>query len=539
MAERPIPKCTIVVLATCLASCGRHRYLEESVDKLCRSLSAPHFCEVLREALEKVSWWTTQANISYALFLIVSILAALTGGSGVLGAAQAQKAAGEPKVAATFALWAGTVLGILTVVQSVVFAGGYGPLWDRAMTARRKLNAILETLDTGLPDEAERKRDLIGKLTQQLYEIDSLEPKQAQVDAGHGGIAYAMQPGSGAWVHSPPTDSDSICFVGIGVSASATKASALAVSDGIASIREFFISQIYPPPSEIDDRPASAVADFIAQTARKADESLRFVRETQLYHGYALLCIGRKRSASGLTLLNEANGTAVGAATKMLAASSGISPECYEVRDRGFVEAFKAARANLEGGEFEKLLEYRDSRLDGQGRRVCGALNELAHKHPKSCVVWHEAGLACQDAGDTTAAEEALRTGMRVEEDASLCREWVALAYAKLLQSQGKGEEALPILEKAVKDDPACPRPVAALNEGRHKAGESSRVRLAQKYLRQSGYYHGEIDGTLGQVTVEALQKFQRENQLEPDGYPGGQTMRKLESMAGRGSSMR
>lgn len=65
----------------------------------------------------------------------------------------------------------------------------------------------------------------------------------------------------------------------------------------------------------------------------------------------------------------------------------------------------------------------------------------------------------------------------------------------------------------------------------------SSEIRRAQQQLREQGFYHGKIDGTLGPATKQALQQFQQKNGLPVTASLDQQTMDKL-SGAGQGSSM-
>jgi hypothetical protein len=52
--------------------------------------------------------------------------------------------------------------------------------------------------------------------------------------------------------------------------------------------------------------------------------------------------------------------------------------------------------------------------------------------------------------------------------------------------------------------------------------------KLAQRYLKRLGYYQGEETGILDGALWEAVKQFQKDNNLEVDGYPGGQTTRRM-----------
>ena len=57
---------------------------------------------------------------------------------------------------------------------------------------------------------------------------------------------------------------------------------------------------------------------------------------------------------------------------------------------------------------------------------------------------------------------------------------------------------------------------------------DTANYKLAQRYLKRLGYYQGEETGIYDVPLWEAITKFQKENKLEVDGYPGGETTRKM-----------
>jgi murein L,D-transpeptidase YcbB/YkuD len=57
---------------------------------------------------------------------------------------------------------------------------------------------------------------------------------------------------------------------------------------------------------------------------------------------------------------------------------------------------------------------------------------------------------------------------------------------------------------------------------------DTANFRLAQRYLKRLGYYRGEETGDYDNALYQAVTQFQKDNNLEVDGYPGGQTNRKM-----------
>lgn len=63
------------------------------------------------------------------------------------------------------------------------------------------------------------------------------------------------------------------------------------------------------------------------------------------------------------------------------------------------------------------------------------------------------------------------------------------------------------------------------------KGDSSSAVRTLQENLTALGYYDGVITGSYGNLTAEAVRRFQKKNRLSADGVYGKRTQEKLESM--------
>ena len=60
---------------------------------------------------------------------------------------------------------------------------------------------------------------------------------------------------------------------------------------------------------------------------------------------------------------------------------------------------------------------------------------------------------------------------------------------------------------------------------------EARRIQLAQQLLQALDWYQGPSDGKLDNETYLAVVDFQRKYQLTTDGYPGGETLRKLQDV--------
>ena len=59
-------------------------------------------------------------------------------------------------------------------------------------------------------------------------------------------------------------------------------------------------------------------------------------------------------------------------------------------------------------------------------------------------------------------------------------------------------------------------------------------IKKVQSLLKTAGYYSGDIDGRMGTQTIDAIKKFQQDNDLKPDGVMGSRTWRKLKKVEGR-----
>lgn len=59
---------------------------------------------------------------------------------------------------------------------------------------------------------------------------------------------------------------------------------------------------------------------------------------------------------------------------------------------------------------------------------------------------------------------------------------------------------------------------------------QGEKVWKLQERLRDLGYYSGDLDGQFGQGTRDAVIAFQKKNGLDPDGYAGEETQKRLYS---------
>jgi len=79
------------------------------------------------------------------------------------------------------------------------------------------------------------------------------------------------------------------------------------------------------------------------------------------------------------------------------------------------------------------------------------------------------------------------------------------------------GKDVKDKLEKGIVTLPATPSPL-----------DSVMFRLAQRYLKRLGYYQGEETGNYDDPLYQAVTQFQKDNNLVVDGFPGGQTIRRM-----------
>lgn len=94
----------------------------------------------------------------------------------------------------------------------------------------------------------------------------------------------------------------------------------------------------------------------------------------------------------------------------------------------------------------------------------------------------------------------------------------IARAVEDLSKAPPRREAAAPTPVRA----PAAPKPPKLAE------GADPDVAQIQTALRKAGYDPGPVDGKIGDRTKQALQKFQKDNGLEPDGVAGPRTRAKL-----------
>lgn len=66
------------------------------------------------------------------------------------------------------------------------------------------------------------------------------------------------------------------------------------------------------------------------------------------------------------------------------------------------------------------------------------------------------------------------------------------------------------------------------LKFGTGYGGYDKEVAQVQTMLKELGYYKGKIDGQFGSLTLDAVKRFQRDNNLLVDGIVGNQTYTRL-----------
>lgn len=69
------------------------------------------------------------------------------------------------------------------------------------------------------------------------------------------------------------------------------------------------------------------------------------------------------------------------------------------------------------------------------------------------------------------------------------------------------------------------------LKFGTGYGGYDKEVAQLQMMLKELGYYTGKIDGQFGSLTLEAVKRFQKDNNLLVDGIVGNQTWTRLVSV--------
>jgi hypothetical protein len=141
--------CWLVLVAGCRY---QERELGDLADRLCNGLGARTLCVMLHDRLAVLRSWETEADIGFALFMIISLLAFATGGGGVVSAAQAAQTDDatlltRTKRFARYGAAAGVVLGILTVVQNTALPADWRTLSTVAKRGKHLFELILSVMN--------------------------------------------------------------------------------------------------------------------------------------------------------------------------------------------------------------------------------------------------------------------------------------------------------------------------------------------------------------------------------------------------------
>ncbi len=133
---------------------------------------------------------------------------------------------------------------------------------------------------------------------------------------------------------------------------------------------------------------------------------------------------------------------------------------------------------------FDPGLGEHDTRMalhaieQGRDADATAWLSRAAGRHPTPGVAWFRAGLAWQSRNDLVSAERALREAHRLDPGVAA----VAYALGEVLISEGKGSEAVPLLEQADRAGERPDRVRLDLALAHWQAGDTARARavLAQ-----------------------------------------------------------
>ena len=98
------------------------------------------------------------------------------------------------------------------------------------------------------------------------------------------------------------------------------------------------------------------------------------------------------------------------------------------------------------------------------------------------------------------------------------------------------GPETLKALYSSSAAKTSSPSGIVGLSL-REGSKETAAVRLMQQKLKKLGYYRGNVDGSFGSGTTDAVKSFQRANGLTADGVAGGGTLNRLFSGSAKSSS--
>jgi tetratricopeptide (TPR) repeat protein len=512
--------------------CGEDDYLTTSVETLCKTVGKEHFCGVLREHLRTVQWWQTEATISFALFVAVTVLAGLTGSGGAAGAVGSDKPRATLLRATTFTAAA---LTLLTIAQNAFFPQGYGAFEGRAYRAKRLLDEVLANADGESPVDLQGKVLLLGNLNRGLQAIDNLPLVADPTSPGLShtaiapAVAYAAEaPPAPKWLADPPSGADRVCFCGIALSATSEKAGLYAELDARNTARAAFQAELYPPPNVIDDRPAEAEVDFLTQTFSQADRVLTYRSDIALYEAYSLVCTNRDAAKTGLGLLADVIKSPTTAS--MAVVSTIAVPGAYYVkRDAGLRDGFADTRRALGEVRYHEFLRLREETKQNAARACEGLIGLRAPTEASApWVVSYDTAAACDGAREGAKAAAAFDDATRLDPRAQGFFDGVFADASTFFSERGDASKAIAIAKRGLDVQPDSPQLKATKLLVARAGAESTRVQEAQDILRKRGYLDGPATGKIDDPTYRALQRFQREKGLTVDGYPGGATLRAL-----------
>lgn len=99
------------------------------------------------------------------------------------------------------------------------------------------------------------------------------------------------------------------------------------------------------------------------------------------------------------------------------------------------------------------------------------------------------------------------------------------------------GSRTVAAIENAIKNSGGVSAGTSSVGSSLREGDSGSAVLEMQTMLKDLGYYYGELTGSFGSRTKQAVKKFQDDNDLTVDGIAGTKTLNKLYSLSGKNSS--
>jgi len=416
--------------------------------------------DILQEQVTQIDKWENKANLLVFLTILVGVLGVATGALQKI----------EKKWSKAATMFAGALIGLITVVNNTVFEVDHRTLRAKTVQSRKIVQDIRILLAQEINRNSEEDRQVwlneIREKLNQLSDISVAIYSQVNMEKSFQFTAelYAQSPAQTQeqpdWITHPLEDKINFYFVGVGegttLSTARDYSQQNAVDQAVQFLTAEFKTKQSAEPVSID---IEALTNYLLKSAKVLNKHFDYSRSDSLYHFYTLLSLNRMSTVTDVKLfavqqrmvvpqvysklLQEAESPVVKQATQVVAT---------------YKSMMSSAKDSLSTKWYKKFLEAQQLRRSGKFTRAIDILKEILRENPEFYLGWYNLALAYDDGfNDFTKADQAYQKAADLEPKQAMRHASLYNTYGYFLLKHKKYPEAIVNFKKTLEIDPNHP----------------------------------------------------------------------------------